>query len=248
MVSGCASTAWLVMFFHGPRVALGVTAGRFGAAALLTGDTGLLPRYTITATTRTTITTGAISSPIRARCEGTASPPPRLPAVRPLPPAWRRGPATPRAAPGPRRGPPRPVAVAGRPLPGSATAGAPRAPAGDAAGPFIGGRPAGGRPAGGRAAGGRAVGARPVGRLPDSQGASWRPRVSGEDAAASNAARAAAAVRPSGRRTLGMPSPSVCADTSRTGGGGDQSPVSSIAAQAWVTVASADGSLVARTE
>src|SRR5215467_5368693 len=111
------------MFFHGPRVAVGVTAGRLGAAALLTGATGLLPRYTITATTRMTITTGAISNPIRARCEGTASPPLRLPAgpaARPLPSAWRRGRAAPRAAPGPRRGPPRPVA--GGPPPGSRTA------------------------------------------------------------------------------------------------------------------------------
>src|SRR5438552_4687266 len=146
------------MFFHGPTVAVGVTAGLLGgAAALLTGDTGLLPRYTITATTRMTITTGAISNPSRTRCEGMASPPLRRPAgtaARPLPLSWRPGPAAPWGAPCRRPGPAR-TGAGGPPGP-RAAAGAPRAPAGEAAGPFRGGPPVGGRPAAGR----------PAGRLP----------------------------------------------------------------------------------
>jgi hypothetical protein len=82
---------------------------------------------------------------------------------------------------------------------------------------------------------------------PDSHGAGWRLRPACAGAAASNTARVAAACPPD-RRSPGNPSPSVCADTSRVGGGGDQPPASSMMAQVWVTVASADGSLVARIE
>jgi hypothetical protein len=83
---------------------------------------------------------------------------------------------------------------------------------------------------------------------PDSQGAGWRLRAACAAAAASTAARGVAAACLPDRRSPGNPSPSVCADTSRVGGGGDQPPASSMTAQVWVTVASADGSLVARTE
>src|SRR6266516_3444893 len=60
--------------------------------------------------------------------------------------------------------------------------------------------------------------------LLDSRGAGWRLRGAGAGpAAASNGARGVAA-RPPARRTRGKPSPSVCVDTSRDSGGGDQSP------------------------
>jgi hypothetical protein len=61
-------------------------------------------------------------------------------------------------------------------------------------------------------------------RLLDSRDAVWRLRVAGAGpAVASNAARGAAA-RPPACWTRGKPSPSVCVDTSRDSGGGDQSP------------------------
>src|SRR5215469_4279506 len=173
-----------------------------------------------------TITTGASSNPIRVRCESLAGP-----LARPLPPA-RDTPA----ALGPRR------PVAGR-LPGSCAPGGapPRVAAGPLAGPAD--------PAGAPSAPGAPGPAGPTaGRLPDSQGASWRPDVSWASGADSNAARDPAAARAPARWTRWIPSPSVCADTSRASGGGDQASASSIAAQACVAVASAEGSLVARTE
>src|SRR5215472_15384188 len=177
-----------------------------------------------------TITTGVSSNPISVPCESLAWPPLRRPAgvlTRPLP---GRDLAVPRAPPGPPR--PVPGLLPGSGAPGGAP---PRAAAGPPAGlPDPAGAPGRAGPA--------------AGRLPDSQGASWRPDVPWASGADSNGARGPAAARPPARRIPGIPSPSVCADTSRASGGGDQPSTSSIAVQACVTVASAEGSLVASTE